>query len=410
MPRNKSSGILREIRQHSRPEAASLRLLSANTTWPVPGEVDCGKVCEVPLLRLSRGELSNPQDPRAAAVASYCGSGSSGPVAHQSDGKDRPCAQKGQRRYTPRHKGLGFEILDSEYQACFVPDDAYRLLDDLIATVQSRVNYDRGTQVSVDQARAISRVISSTMQEMGFALFIDTQTLSDALIDRNQVGEAPRRIFDCDTGSLIFLTIAANLGALVAMVEMPLPGSKFHHNFVRWLQRNGTLLEWDMNLQSQCTAPRGLTGYEGKSMSREEVVGYALSLRPYLWERRTEWDHAVTDLHSSMILYTGSDVYNNLAWLIATRPVSNRNLLRDEALIAAQHAVELWPTANYKDTAACVFALRGEYQRASMELQALADGPDSEYSRHLGLFRASPVKDCTGEWISQDRDLRLGLL
>jgi hypothetical protein len=99
-----------------------------------------------------------------------------------------------------------------------------------------------------------------------------------------------------------------------------------------------------------------------------------------------------------MILYTGSDVYNNLAWLIATRPVSNRILLRDEALIAAQHAVELWPTANYKDTLACVFALRTEYQRAiSMELQALADGPDPEYARHLGLFRASPAKDCTGE-------------
>jgi hypothetical protein len=236
------------------------------------------------------------------------------------------------------------------------------------------------------------------MQEMGFALFIDTQTLSDALIDRNQGGEAPRRIFDCDTGSLMFLTVAENLGASVAMVEMPLPGSKFHHNFVRWLQGNGALLEWDLNLQSQCTAPPGLTGFEGKSMSREEAVGYALSLRPYLWGRRTEWDHAVTDFHSSMILYTGSDVYNNLAWLIASRPVSSRNLLKDEALIAAQHAVELWPTANYKDTLACVFALRGEYQSAiSMESQALADGPDSEYVRHLGLFRASPAKDCTGE-------------
>jgi hypothetical protein len=116
------------------------------------------------------------------------------------------------------------------------------------------------------------------------------------------------------------LTISENLGAHVAMVEMPLPSSKFHHNFVRWLQGTNTLLEWDMNLQSQCTALPGLTGFEGKSMNREEETGYAVSLRPYLSERRSDYDRALTDPHTSMIIYTGSDVYNNLAWLIATRP------------------------------------------------------------------------------------------
>ena len=275
---------------------------------------------------------------------------------------------------------------------------AYQLLDDLIDTIQSRVSYNPHAPTSVDQARAISRVISSTMREKGFALYIDTQTLSDALVDRNQAGEPSRRIFDCDTGSLIFLTIAENLGAPVAMVEMPLRSSKFHHNFVRWLEGTKTLLEWDMNLQSQCAVPPGLTGFEGKSMSREEEVGYALTLRPFLWERQKEYDQALTDFHTAMILYSGSDVYNNLAWLIATRAVSNRSLLKDEALTAAEHAVELWPTANYKDTLACVFALRNDYQRAiRIESEALADGPDSEYARHLGLFRASPAKDCTGE-------------
>lgn len=42
-------------------------------------------------------------------------------------------------------------------------------------------------------------------------MLLAPQTLSDALIDRNAVGESPRRIFDCDTGSLIFLAIAENL-------------------------------------------------------------------------------------------------------------------------------------------------------------------------------------------------------
>lgn len=192
----------------------------------------------------------------------------------------------------PRHKGLGFEILDSESQACFMPDQAHQVLDDLIDTVRSRVTWNPQTPPTVDQARTINRLISSTLEDKGFALYIDTQTLSDALVDRNQAGESSRRIFDCDTGSLIFLTIAENLGAPVTMVEMPLPGSKFHHNFVRWLRGDSTLLEWDMNLQSQCTAPPGLTGFEDRSMSRNELVGYALSLRPYLWERRSDYDRA----------------------------------------------------------------------------------------------------------------------
>jgi tetratricopeptide (TPR) repeat protein len=329
----------------------------------------------------------------------YCGSANAGPVAPLGDGKNRPCMSNGERHYVPRHRGLGFEILDSESQACFVPDQAYRLLDNLIDSVLSRVKYDRNAASPAEQARSISEAISSTLREMGFAIFIDTETLSDALVDRNGTGEPPRRIFDCDTGSLIFLTIAENLGAPVAMVEMPLPGSKFHHNFVRWLQGNATLLEWDMNLQSECTVPPGLSGFEGKSMSRDEEVGYALSLRANLWERQADYDHAITDLHTSMILYTGSDIYNNLAWLISTRQLSNRNLLSEEALIAAQHAETLWPTANYKDTLACVYAMRNEYAAAiSKEKEALQESPyDASYLRHLKFFQGNPTRNCMGE-------------
>jgi tetratricopeptide (TPR) repeat protein len=335
---------------------------------------------------------------KLCAQLPYCGSGNAGPIAPLRDGKNRPCVVNGQRRYVPRHRGLGFEILDSESEACFVPDQAYRLLDDLIDTVLSRVKYDQKASQE-DQARRISNVISSTMRDRGFAIFIDTETLGDALVDRNQASESPRRIFDCDTGSLIFVTIAENLGAPVAMVEMPLPGSKFHHNFIRWLRGSATLLEWDMNLQTQCKAPPELTGFEGKSMGRDEEIGYALSLRPDLWERQTQYDRAITDLHTAVILYSGSDVYNNLAWLIATRPVSNRDLLKDEALAAARHAVKLWPTANYRDTLACVYAMRGDYANAiSTEHEVLRESPyDREYLRHLGFFQGSNPRDCIGE-------------
>lgn len=328
----------------------------------------------------------------------YCGSGNTGPLAPRADGQNRACDPNGKRLYAPRHRGIGFDILDSESQACFVPDQAYRLLDELIDSVQSKVKYNHAATSPIDQARTISAIISATLLDKGFALYIDTETLGDALVDRNEVGESPRRIFDCDTGGFIFLTIGENLGVPVTMVEMPLPHSKNHHDFIRWLDGKNTLLEWDMNLRSQCKAPAGLTGFEGKSMSREETTAYALSLRPNLWGRQRMYDRALADINTSMILYEGSDVYNNLAWLIATREVSNRNSLKDEALTAAQHAVEIFPSANYKDTLACVYALRGDFSAAiEIEKDALNETYDSEYDRHRKLFEMTPPRDCTGQ-------------
>ncbi len=342
--------------------------------------------------------LANQNGVAQQTAIPRCGSGNAGPIAPHRDGADRPCDPNGKRQYVPRHKGIGFDILNSESKACFVPDQEYQLLDELIDAVVGKVKYDANSKSPVDQAITISRAVTETLREKGFALYIDTETLSDALIDRNAAGEPPRRIFDCDTGSLIFLTVAENLEAPVAMVEMPLPHSKFHHNFVRWLRGNSALLEWDMNLGSRCEAPQGLTGFEGKSMSSDETIGYALSLRPNLWRRQKQYDRALADFHTSMILYEGSDVYNNLAWLIATQEVSNRDILKDEALTAARHAVGIWPTANYQDTLSCVFALRGDFPSAiTTETKALGEGYDDDYDRRLKLFQMVPPKDCTGQ-------------
>jgi hypothetical protein len=99
-----------------------------------------------------------------------------------------------------------------------------------------------------------------------------------------------------------------------------------------------------------------------------------------------------------MILYEGSDVYNNLAWLIATREVSQRQMLKDQALTAARHALGIWPSANYKDTLACVYALRSDFVSAiKAETDALNETHDSEYEGHLRLFQMTPPKDCTGQ-------------
>src|SRR5579863_3809898 len=56
--------------------------------------------------------------------------------------ENRPCGAPTKRQYLARHRGIGFEILDSESEACFVPDQEYRLLDDLIDSVLARTRYD----------------------------------------------------------------------------------------------------------------------------------------------------------------------------------------------------------------------------------------------------------------------------
>jgi tetratricopeptide (TPR) repeat protein len=351
----------------------------------------------VPLLVLPFDTRLVTRSQQAPEVA-YCGAGNSEPYAPREDGRNRPCDPSGQRNYVRRHKGIGFDILDSESQACFVPDQEYRLLDDLIDAVMKKVKYEPASTSPGDQARAISGAISDALFDERFALYIDTETISDTLFDRTIQGQPPRRIFDCDTGSLIFLTVAENLGAPVALVEIPLAHSKNHHNYVRWLQGTSTLLGWDMNLHSQCVTPPGLKGLDGKTMSREEAIGLALSLRPNLWQRRKLYDRALDDFHDASHLYHGSDVYNNLAWLIATREVSNRNGLQDEALASARRAVALWPTANYKDTLACVYALRNDFASAIREEnEAIDETGGAEYDRHLKLFQMNPPQNCTGQ-------------
>src|SRR5215207_6656170 len=57
-------------------------------------------------------------------------------------GVPRKCGAAVSRTYTPRYRGLGFEILDSESQACFVPDQEYRLLDEVVDAVVKNVKYN----------------------------------------------------------------------------------------------------------------------------------------------------------------------------------------------------------------------------------------------------------------------------
>jgi tetratricopeptide (TPR) repeat protein len=314
--------------------------------------------------------------------------------------ENRPCGTPTKRQYVARHRGIGFEILDSESEACFVPDQEYRLLDDLIDSVLTRTTYNgtiKTTEARRQQAATISKIISDVLDEHQFQIFIDTETLSDALIDRVDSNGSQRRIFDCDTGSLIFLTIAENLGAPVVLVEIPIAGNN-DHDYVRWLSNGVSLFEWDLNQRNVRSTPPDLPWPFGKSMTRDETLALALSLRPKLWQRRENFDDAIRDYQAALMLYGGATGYNNFAWLVATRNVSGRLQLQKAALFAAENAVSIYPKPNYRDTLACVYALGRDFDRAlEEEEKALKDQPDDDFKKRKERFKMKPPQDCTGD-------------
>jgi len=312
---------------------------------------------------------------------------------------NRSCTVPVRRHYVARHRGIGFEILDSESEACFVPDQEYRLLDDLIDSVLARTSYDttiQAPEAQRQQAAAISKTISDVLENYHFQIFIDTETLSDALIDRVDSNGSRVRIFDCDTGSLIFLTIAENLHVSVAMVEIPLAGNN-DHNYVRWLSNGESYFEWDLNRRSARSTPSGLPWPYGKSMTRDEALAYSLSLRPKLWERRGRYDDAVHDYQTALMLYGGATGYNNFSWLIATRTVAGRMQLQKAALFAAEKAMGIYPKPNHRDTLACAYALMGDFERAfEEEGKAAEEQPDEVFKARKAGFKMKPPRDCTG--------------
>ena len=192
-----------------------------------------------------------------------CGSQNLPPFARTSDSGRRQCGTAVSRKYTHKHQGFGFKALDLESDACFVPDEAYRSLDEIIDEVKARVpgktlSGDRNS--NLERILAIGRTTSAVLVEKGFGLSIPTETLGDTLVSRNGPDESPRHVFDCDTASMIFLTVADALLTQASLVEITLPTGD-QHNYVRWQLDEETKVDWDPNAQSQCTTPTDTIGY-----------------------------------------------------------------------------------------------------------------------------------------------------
>ena len=286
-----------------------------------------------------------------------------------------------------------------ESVACFVPDDAYKLLDDVIDAVKTRLPSTRIQNRSTKKARAlaIGRITSEVLIEKGFALAIPTETLGDSLVSRHETGERPRHVFDCDTASLIYMTVADALSMPASLVEIPL-SSGDQHNYVRWQIAPKTEVNWDPNGRSQCVTPDNLVGYQGKSLTRDQTMSYVLTLRADLWVRQKSFERAIADYREAIRLFPERPgAYSGLAWLVATREFAGRVKYRYAALAAAKRAASLRRNADNLDTLACAYAFAGDFdraldsERAAIEIEPL----NSQYSRRVQNFKANPPNDCT---------------
>jgi tetratricopeptide (TPR) repeat protein len=331
----------------------------------------------------------------------YCGSMYAAPYASFKDGKKpRICEPPTPRKYTPARSNIGVEALDIESEACFVPDTAYQLLDRIIDLVKAKAGPvappqdDRGR---IAFALNIGRITGEVLAELGFGLYIPTDTLGDALVPKNEIGEPARHIIDCDTGSLILLSVAHTLGIDASLVEITLPSGS-GHNFARW-QIGGQTIDWDTNGRAQCVMPLNNPKFQGRSMTHEETIAYILVLRAARRSRNGETVKALDDYRLAIEKFPEHpSAYNNFIWNVATKSFVDRDKAKVEALGYVETLLNIQRSANNLDTVACIFALDDQFKKAAeYEAKALRYDPTNEdFLARLMQFSADIPKDCTG--------------
>lgn len=371
-------------------------------------------LCSVASVSASSSSVSaksaKPLNPPLPEPTLVCGAKNVPPTAYawsEEDRKPPRCESPKVRGYVPKFKGLAYDILNFESEACFVPDETYRILDEIVEEVVKRVNTAGGSDTE-QRIVLISRTTSAVLSEMGFALWIPTETLSDAMILRRSESDKFRHIFDCDTGSMILLTISEVMGTKAFLVESTIPSNSdqrkiVQHNFVNWPTSPEQSINWDMNSKEVCTAPKAnQLPYQGKNLTKQQLWAYETSLRAHLWERAGRYDKALLDYLQAMKDFPERPgAYNGFAWLVATKEIPNRNAYKEDALAAALKASVAREDANILDTLACVYAFMGNFAKA-IEVEELAikvATADSipDFRRRLDNFRPGIQKDCTGE-------------
>lgn len=342
---------------------------------PTPGAAQSGGSARLPTC----GEMS---DAMVRAPQAFAGR--------------RPCPPRAERAYAPKHSGLAYDVLKAEDEACFVPDIAWEELDAIVDATMARAG-----DVTRDEAglTKLGKAFAEVLTERGYKLLVPTVNLGDALLERS-LGDESTRTMDCDTGSMMLITIARKLGFDAALVEMVTSGG-FDHNYVHVRLDEGRTFNWDVNGVSACLTPEGTPPWQGVALSDDNVMGYVIRLRAWNWQRHGRMDLAMADWRNAADLWPESPTAaNEFAWAVSAGDQPGRDAWKADAVALAERAVALQRDANHLDTLACAYAFNGEFPKAAeTERAALAvfDGGDRvrrEFQARLDRFEAG--QDCSG--------------
>lgn len=319
-----------------------------------------------------------------SALAGFLGLGLAGCIQTQLTSFD--AAQDTAKSYD----NIGQVVLELE-GAIPGRSDARNILDELVANAIQDVE-NSGALDEPDEpqrARTTLRAIAASLRSNGFRhTYSYPDTLTEALLSET-------KSFDCDTGSLIFLSVAEELDLPLSMVEVEAPGYSptrafGDHNFVRWTLTNGDRIDWDPN-DEDFRSGDAETDLYGFAWTREELLGYAHYLRGIHWEKIDELDRAIADYERSIDLFPRyPKPKNNLAWIFSSRRELAGDNRSAEALALALEVVSLHPTTNNKDTLACAYALNDRFDEA-LRLQeevVFEDPEEPAFQESLRKIRA----------------------
>ncbi len=160
-------------------------------------------------------------------------------------------------------------------------------LDRIVETAVNEIKSLQLGNISDEESRALRtfETIAKVLRQQGYRYNGRThpQTLSEALGSRD-------KLIDCDTGSMIYLSIAERLQLPISMVEIEVPRyyqdrNLGDHNFVRWRLRDGSTVDWDTNDNYRRRKDLETELY-GFSWTEDELLGYVYFVRGSTWGKK----------------------------------------------------------------------------------------------------------------------------
>ena len=318
---------------------------------------------------------------------------------------------------------IGHEILNMEMPLNTVSSDMFRLVDDVIVTVKSRIGTrpaDGDANAMRTYALATLKLIDDVMVERNFVYPPHdelTLTFSDSLIPTKLQGDHLQRVLDepantrrkphilahsnedfflsdCDTASFMYLAVGEALNLPLFLVEVP------KHNFVRWYYSDTDYQNWETMYGTPRTDQVYISGYgipqasidNGAfltKMPRSATIGYCHCIVAMGFEKQKNYKDAQLEYRIGIKTYTKGPLgWNNLAWSLVTSPdPAYRNGV--EAVTLATKAVSIFGEANNLDTLACAYAEAGDFAKAiETEEKALEIEPSNpDFRADLEGFR-----------------------